>query len=78
MNRLLSFPDKSDTGLLFSSENWAKWSSGCFRHTCLWPLLEVQKLQGEPPLKAFSDEEGHQIQTRCTPVIPIGGDSPPL
>jgi len=64
MDRSLAFPDESDAGLLFSSENCAKWSSGRFRHTHLSPLLELQKLQGEPTLKAFSDEEGHQIQDK--------------
>ena len=64
MNRLLAFPDESEKGLLFSSENRAKWSSGYFRHTYLWPLLELQKLQGEPTLKAFSDAEGHRIRDK--------------
>ena len=64
MLRALSFPDTCDNDKLFSSDNMSEWDSSCFRHTYLWPLLELQRVMGEATLKAFSEEKGKTIRAK--------------
>ena len=59
--RLLLFP-RHITGRVLSSAVQQRWSSCYFRNAYAWPLLEQQRLQGEPTLQRFSGEEGNRIQ----------------
>ena len=64
LERLLAFPDTHGNNMLFSSDEQAVWDSRYFRHNYLWPLLEVQRLMGEPTLKAFNTTEGQRIKDK--------------
>jgi len=63
MDRLLSFPS-ADGVHLFSTPQKDLWDSGYLRRVYIWPLLELMRLQGEPSLKAFTDEEGSRIRDK--------------
>ena len=47
---------------LYSTPDNPKWDSGYYFRKYLWPLLELMRLQGEPTLMAFSDEEGKRLR----------------
>ena len=57
---MLSFMPHPNSFLLASGK-WAQWSSWYFRKTYAYPLLEAQRLTGEPTLRAFSLMEGCTI-----------------
>jgi hypothetical protein len=63
MDRLLSFPP-CDPVLLFSTWQQRIWTSLYFRETFAWPLLEQQRLSGEPTLRGFSLLPGHRIRDK--------------
>ena len=63
MERLLLFP-VVDPVLLFSTKQKPVWTSLYFRETFAWPLLEQQRLSGEPTLRAFSLLPGHRIRDK--------------
>ena len=63
MDRLLTFTP-SDGTHLFSTPAKAQWDSNYFRSNYAWPLLELQRLSGEPTLKAFTDVEGSRIRDK--------------
>ena len=58
--RLWAYPP-SPSGLLFTSPERPKWSSRYFRQEYAWPLLEEQRLAGEPTLQIFTDVPGNRI-----------------
>ena len=48
-------------GHLLSTEARPRWTSSYFRHKYAWPLLEQQRLEGEPTLQHFSAQVGNRI-----------------
>jgi len=56
----------SQQGLLFSTPRRRKWTSACFRHTFVCPLLEELRVLAEPTLRMFSDRDGERLQDRIT------------
>lgn len=61
--RLLQF-QPAVPGLLFSTLSCTRWSSGFFRTHFVYPLLNLQRRQGEPTLKAFSLLPGHRLSDK--------------
>lgn len=51
-------------GHLLSTAANFKWTSSYFRHKYAWPLLEQQRLEGEPTLQHFSDQPGNRIRDK--------------
>jgi len=49
------------TGLLFRHPDGTAWSSHYFRHNHLYPLLTLQRLAGDPFLRAFDGSPGNTI-----------------
>jgi hypothetical protein len=49
---------------LFSTQKNPIWTSQHFRTNFAYPILELQRASGEPTLKAFSDQPGHQIRDK--------------
>jgi hypothetical protein len=62
-HRLKSFTPARD-GLLFSTALTPTWTSRHFRENFAIPLLEIQRLSGEPTLQSFSAQPGHRIQDK--------------
>jgi hypothetical protein len=62
VERLLAFPTQSE--YLFFTPKHGKWTSREFRHGYVWPLLELQRAQGEASLMAFNDEPGQRIRDK--------------
>jgi hypothetical protein len=58
--RLAMFTPARD-GLLFSTRLTPVWTSRHFRENYAIPLLEVQRLSGEPTLQSFSSKPGQRI-----------------
>jgi hypothetical protein len=63
ITRLLQFPSAIPERL-FSTGTTPVWTSNHFRHNFAYPILEMQRISGEPTLKAFSDKEGHRIMDK--------------
>jgi hypothetical protein len=61
--RMLQF-EPHENGYLLASNHQSRWSSRYFRKTYAWPLLEAQRLTGEPTLKAFTTVEGNRISDK--------------
>jgi hypothetical protein len=62
-NRLHEFQAQHPE-LLFSTRKMTVWTSRYFRETYSYPLLELQRLQGEPTLKSFSSLPGQRIRDK--------------
>ena len=63
LSRLFSF-SPCLPNLLFSTRSQPQWSSVYFRHQYIYPLLELQRLKGEPSLQCFTNIQGQRIQDR--------------
>jgi hypothetical protein len=59
-NRLFLFTPITD-GSLFSTEQQNSWTSQYFRNNYAYPILEMQRLAGEPSLSTFSSVPGKHI-----------------
>jgi hypothetical protein len=51
-------------GRLFSTRLTPNWTSRHFRENFAIPLLEIQRLSGEPTLQSFSAQPGHRISDK--------------
>ena len=51
-----------DGHFLFSTQAKHHWDSGYFRQQYVYPLLEIMRMQGEPSLRCFTDEDGRRIR----------------
>jgi hypothetical protein len=49
----LATHDSAIPGRLFSSVDYATWTSRIFREKYAWPLLEAMRIQGEPTFEIF-------------------------
>jgi hypothetical protein len=49
---------------LFSTRLTPTWTSRHLRENFAIPILEIQRLSGEPTLKAFSSKPGHRISDK--------------
>ena len=58
MTRLLSLQPAGSK--LFSTPSCSDWTSHHFRHSWLYPLLEIMRLQGEPSLQIFKNSNDIQ------------------
>jgi hypothetical protein len=65
--RILQFAPQ-DALHLFSTANYPTWNSYIFRERFAYPLLERQRLGGEPTLQMFSDIPGHRIRDSVTSI----------
>jgi hypothetical protein len=63
LTRLLSF-DPRIPGMLFSTAQHPVWTSQVFRVNYAWPLLELQRSEGEPTLRCFSDVVGNRLRDK--------------
>jgi hypothetical protein len=63
LTRLLAFAPQVP-GMLFSTAHHPIWTSRIFREHYAWPLLELQRSEGEPTLRCFSDVVGNRIRDK--------------
>jgi hypothetical protein len=61
--RLAQFTPARD-GRLFSTPLTPVWTSRHFRENFIIPILEIQRLSGEPTLKTFSSKPGHRLSDK--------------
>ena len=61
--RLLKFTPYN-SNRLFSTTSCPVWTSSHFRYHYAYPILEMQRKQGEPTLQCFSTVPGHRIQDK--------------
>ena len=62
IERLLVYDAQIPSQPLFSTPTQPLWSSNYFRYRFAYPLLEQQRLAGEPTLTCFTAEPGHRLQ----------------
>jgi hypothetical protein len=67
--RVLAFSPWTEDSL-FSTQTQPRWTSQYFRNTYAYPMLEMQRLNGEPSLSTFTSQPGQRIAdkiySRCT------------
>jgi hypothetical protein len=51
-------------GMLFSTVQHPVWTSRVFREVYAWPLLELQRSEGEATLRCFSEALGNRLQDK--------------
>ena len=62
ITRLLAYELHTPNQPIFSTMLQPMWSSNYFRHRFAYPLLEQQRLSGEPTLQCFSNDPGRRLQ----------------
>ena len=67
LTRLLKIPPVSPD-CLFSTKSKPRWTSSYFRFKFIYPLLELQRLQGEPTLQCFTNIQGQRIQDKINSI----------
>jgi hypothetical protein len=62
-NSTLDHPSEwsTDDRLLFSHDAGRVWDSDFYRHAYLFPLLQAQRLEGDPYLRKYDGSPGHSI-----------------